>query len=70
MAAVPIPDPKKKMNVIILPGEVPSPVNPPTGCRFHPRCKYATDKCSREEPPFIMATPDHYVSCHYFGNFL
>jgi oligopeptide/dipeptide ABC transporter ATP-binding protein len=70
MAAVPIPDPKKKMNVIILPGEVPSPVNPPTGCRFHPRCKYATDKCSREEPPLIMATPDHYVSCHYFGNFL
>jgi oligopeptide/dipeptide ABC transporter ATP-binding protein len=70
MAAVPIPDPKKKMKVIILPGEVPSPIDPPTGCRFHPRCQHATSKCSEEAPPFVMVAPDHYVSCHYFEKFI
>jgi oligopeptide transport system ATP-binding protein len=70
MAAVPIPDPKKKMKVIILSGEVPSPINPPSGCRFHPRCQYATSKCAQEAPPFIMASAEHYVSCHYYEKFL
>lgn len=70
IAAVPIPDPKKKMNVIILPGEVPSPINPPSGCRFHPRCQFATEKCAQEAPQFSMVAPDHYVSCHYYEKFL
>lgn len=69
MSAVPVPDPKKKMNVLLLPGEVPSPVNPPQGCRFHPRCQYATSKCSAEKPQLVLVHPDHLVSCHYSEKF-
>jgi oligopeptide/dipeptide ABC transporter ATP-binding protein len=70
MSAVPIPDPKRKMKIILLPGEVPSPVNPPSGCRFHPRCEYATSKCSEEIPEMVQIDSDHFVSCHYFEKFL
>ena len=49
---------------IILTGEVPSPINPPSGCRFHPRCPYAMPKCAQEEPPLREAARDHLVSCH------
>lgn len=70
MSAVPIPDPKKKSNVLLLPGEVPSPINPPKGCRFHPRCQYATSKCSEEKPSFIAVHPGHMVSCHYYDKFI
>jgi len=49
---------------IILTGEVPSPINPPSGCRFHPRCPFAVEKCSREEPQLREVAPDHVVSCH------
>ncbi len=70
MSAVPVPDPKRKMNVILLPGEVPSPINPPSGCRFHPRCQYATSKCSAETPTLLLMDNDHYVSCHYATQFL
>lgn len=52
---------------IILPGEVPSPLNVPTGCRFHPRCLKATDICSEEEPTLEEADSSHYVSCHHAG---
>ncbi len=69
MSAVPVPDPKRKMNVILLSGEVPSPVNPPKGCRFHPRCQYATSKCSEEKPSRVMVDTDHFVSCHYSEKF-
>ncbi len=62
--AVPIPDPKTKAMKIILRGEVPSPINPPSGCRFHPRCHYATDKCEREKPPLFKIN-GHLVACHY-----
>ena len=50
LAAVPVPDPKTKRQKMVLPGDVPSPVNPPTGCRFHTRCKYVMDRCKVEEP--------------------
>jgi oligopeptide/dipeptide ABC transporter ATP-binding protein len=49
---------------IILTGEVPSPINPPSGCRFHPRCPFAMERCSREEPQLREVAPDHVVSCH------
>jgi oligopeptide/dipeptide ABC transporter ATP-binding protein len=70
MSAVPIPDPKRKTNIIVLPGEVPSPINPPSGCRFHPRCQYATSKCSQEKPFLISLDVGHYVSCHYYNKFI
>jgi oligopeptide/dipeptide ABC transporter ATP-binding protein len=61
-----IPDPSKSLTAerIILKGEVPSPANPPAGCRFHPRCEYASEKCSVDEPAFVEITNGHYVACH------
>jgi oligopeptide/dipeptide ABC transporter ATP-binding protein len=70
MSAVPVPDPKRKMNVLLLPGEVPSPINPPMGCRFHPRCQHATSKCAQEKPSKSMVDTEHFVSCHYFEKFM
>jgi peptide/nickel transport system ATP-binding protein/oligopeptide transport system ATP-binding protein len=63
MSAIPVPDPTAKRDRVILKGDVPSPLNPPKGCRFHPRCAVAIDKCSVEEPPFKEAKPDHMVAC-------
>lgn len=63
MSAIPIPDPNLKRERIILPGDVPSPLNPPTGCRFHPRCPVAMEHCSIEEPPFIEVSKNHWVAC-------
>lgn len=63
MSAIPIPDPKLKRERIILQGDVPSPLNPPKGCRFHPRCPVAMEHCSVEEPPFREVSPDHWVAC-------
>ena len=63
MSAIPIPDPTLKRERIILKGDVPSPVNPPTGCRFHPRCPIAVAHCAVEEPPFIEKSPGHSVAC-------
>jgi peptide/nickel transport system ATP-binding protein/oligopeptide transport system ATP-binding protein len=63
MSAIPIPDPTIKRDRIILKGDVPSPLNPPKGCRFHPRCPVAIDKCSVEVPEFKEAKPDHMVAC-------
>ncbi len=63
LSAVPIPDPEVKRERIILPGDVPSPVNPPSGCRFHTRCMYAVDRCRTEEPPFQEVFPGHWVAC-------
>jgi oligopeptide/dipeptide ABC transporter ATP-binding protein len=64
--AVPIPDPKAKTMKIILPGEVPSPINPPSGCRFHPRCPKAFDKCPLEEPTLKDVKKGHLVACHLY----
>ncbi|MFX0182465.1 MAG: ABC transporter ATP-binding protein [Candidatus Hodarchaeota archaeon] len=62
MSAVPIPDPTVKQDRIILPGDVPTPVNPPPGCRFKERCSYATKKCE-EDPEFTEIAPGHFTAC-------
>lgn len=62
-SAIPVPDPTIKRDRIILKGDVPSPLNPPKGCRFHPRCPVAIDKCSVEEPLFKESKPDHWAAC-------
>lgn len=64
MSAIPVPDPKHKMKKQIPRGEIPSPINPPSGCRFHPRCPYAFDRCSKEEPGMTRISETHYVACH------
>jgi len=64
LAAVPVPDPDAKRTTRIVQGDVPSPINPPAGCAFHPRCPYAMARC-KEEPPRLQAIePDHWVACH------
>ncbi len=63
MSAIPIPDPTLKRERTILKGDVPSPLNPPKGCRFHPRCPIADSICSQQEPEFREAAPDHFVAC-------
>jgi len=65
-SSIPIPDPTLKRERVMLKGEVPSPVNPPRGCRFHPRCNKAGEVCSQEEPQFIDVGNDHLVACHLF----
>lgn len=66
LSAVPIPDPVKEMQRtrIILEGDVPSPVNPPTGCRFNPRCPVAIDICDQVQPEWREVSPGHWVACH------
>jgi oligopeptide/dipeptide ABC transporter ATP-binding protein len=63
MSAIPVPDPTLKRQRVILQGDVPSPFNPPSGCRFHTRCPLAFDKCSEEEPPFKDYGNEHYAAC-------
>jgi len=65
LSAVPIADPEAKRERRMLTGEVPSPLNPPSGCRFHPRCWKATQTCVDEEPPFREITPGRFVACHH-----
>jgi peptide/nickel transport system ATP-binding protein len=65
MAAVPKPDPRKRDRPIKLPGEVASPANPPSGCYFHPRCRYAKDICSKETPALLEVEPEHFSACHF-----
>ena len=66
LSAVPRPDPSIKKQRIILPGDVPSPINPPSGCRFHTRCLYAKADCKTVEPPLQDIGGGHYVACHYW----
>jgi oligopeptide/dipeptide ABC transporter ATP-binding protein len=65
LSAVPSADPDIRSNRIQLQGEVPSPANPPSGCIFHPRCRYAKDVCSQEEPISQEVTPGHFARCHF-----
>ena len=65
ISAVPPADPDIRLDRIILEGDVPSPANPPPGCVFHPRCRYAQDVCRVEEPQLVEAQPGHYASCHF-----
>ncbi len=66
ISAIPIPDPKKSKEIkrIVLEGDVPSPLNPPSGCRFRTRCKYATEQCALEVPEFREVKPNHFAACH------
>ena len=65
LAAIPKPDPRKRHRPIKLPGDVPSPANPPSGCYFHPRCRYAQDICKVERPPLRDIGNEHWVACHF-----
>jgi peptide/nickel transport system ATP-binding protein/oligopeptide transport system ATP-binding protein len=67
ISAIPIPDPKLERERMLLEDEVPSPVNPPSGCRSHPRCPMAMDICSQKEPVIEEVSPDHWVACFYVG---
>jgi oligopeptide/dipeptide ABC transporter ATP-binding protein len=67
LSAVPVPDPRAAVSRdrIVLTGDVPSPVSPPSGCRFHPRCRYATEICSQQEPPLVPHGEGHLAACHH-----
>ncbi len=65
LSAVPKPDPRLQETQIILSGEVANPADPPSGCYFHPRCKYAQDRCAQEPPQLREVLPGRYVACHY-----
>ena len=64
LSAVPVPEPGAIRNPIILKGDVPSPINPPSGCRFHTRCPYVFDRCRTEEPELRSTEGGQWVACH------
>ena len=65
-SAIPVPDPNAKMNRIVLEGSIPSPANPPSGCKFHTRCARCTERCKHEVPKQTEVEPGHYVVCHLY----
>ncbi len=71
LSAIPVPDPEMAKEIKakrkIVRGEPPSPINPPAGCRFHPRCPFAKDMCKKEEPPMVKVEKDHYVACWLYA---
>jgi oligopeptide/dipeptide ABC transporter ATP-binding protein len=68
LSASPIPDPGLKRDRIVLKGDVPSPIDPPSGCRFHTRCLYAEDICTQKEPQLREARENHLTACHFAGS--
>ncbi|MHC0038439.1 ABC transporter ATP-binding protein [Pseudoneobacillus sp. C159] len=64
LSSIPVPNPTMQRERVILTGDVPSPINPPAGCRFHTRCPFATEKCKKEEPALRKLAKNHFVSCH------
>lgn len=68
LSAIPTPNPNRKDDRIILTGDVPSPVNPPSGCHFHPRCPQAVEACSTQKPNLQIKRPQHLASCHQVGS--
>jgi peptide/nickel transport system ATP-binding protein len=66
ISAIPIPDPRRKKERIVLKGDVPSPFNPPSGCPFHPRCPEARPECSQLKPALKEVKPGHKVACHLY----
>jgi len=65
LSAIPTTELEDKRERILLDGDIPSPVNPPSGCKFHTRCRYCTEKCLAEEPEFKDLGKGHFVACHY-----
>jgi len=66
LSSSPVPDPTIELDITMVEEEdLPSPINPPSGCRFRTRCKYATDRCAQEEPMMRQVSQDHYVACHH-----
>ena len=61
-----VPDPDKRLTIVPLEGDVPSPINLPPGCVFHTRCKFASEICREKEPEVAEITTNHYVACHHF----
>jgi oligopeptide/dipeptide ABC transporter ATP-binding protein len=66
VSAVPVPDPESKRTKDVISGEIPSPVDPPMGCRFHTRCPYAHERCTSEEPALVEVEKSHFVACHLY----
>lgn len=69
LSSIPVPNPKVQTERILLSGDVPSPINPPSGCRFHTRCPFATELCSSKEPETVEVQNGHHVACHYANDF-
>lgn len=67
LSAIPVPDPKARKERMIPRGEIPSPINPPSGCRFHPRCPFVMEVCRRKEPKLVEVSPGHLAACHLAG---
>jgi oligopeptide transport system ATP-binding protein len=70
LSAAPVPDPKRKRRRIVLSGDVPSPINPPAGCRFHTRCLFIKDICNQQEPLLREIRKDHFAACHFAESFI
>lgn len=68
LASVPVPDPERKTEEIVLEGDVISPINPPKGCRFSTRCQQYRNGCEKKEPPLLEIAPGHFVACHLLGS--